>query len=166
MKLVHLFYTCHHHQWILFGTEDEDEFSHWHSGLMLLFSNKQHVSQCRHQDCYLPSPFAFTSSCLNSFHVVFRKTTGGVAGHCWSDSEGNRPGYVQMRGVWWQGHREVVQRWSGGPAERTHQNDSHWKVWGFMTRFRSVCVRYVITQDPDMSKANVFPSLHLPYCLF
>lgn len=33
-----------------------------------------------------------------------------------------------MWSVWWQGHRKVVKRWSGGPAQRSHQNDSHWKV--------------------------------------
>lgn len=47
----------------------------------------QNGSGC--QECYslLSSTFTHSFSCLNSFlflstNVVFRKTTGGVAGHC------------------------------------------------------------------------------------
>lgn len=68
---------------------------------------------------------SFLMSCSS---CVFRKGAGGAAGHCWPDSQGDRPGCVQVWSVRWQGHRKVVQRWSGGVAKRTHQNDSHRKV--------------------------------------
>lgn len=77
-------------------------------------------------------------------NVVFRETAGGATGHCWSDSQGNRTSDVQMRGVWWQGHRKVVKRWSGGPAEQSHQNDSHWKVQSLAVSITAhkVCIRH------------------------
>ena len=120
---------------------------------MLLFTKKltAHGSGCQDvaiMNLFLPLPLpSHTVSPawaeLLVSNVLFRKTTGGVAGHCWSDSQGHRPGYVQMWGVWWQGHRKVVQRWSGGLAERSHQNDSHRKVQGYRNKFIYVYIFFL-----------------------
>lgn len=74
------------------------------------------------------TPTQSVSCLIYAFVAFLRKGTGGVAGHRWSDSQGNRSGYVQVWSVWRQGHRKVVQRWRGGLAKRAHQNDPHWKV--------------------------------------
>lgn len=84
---------------------------------------------------------------------LLRKGAGGAAGHSWPDSQGDRPGHVQVWSVRRQGHREVVQRWSGGVAKRAHQNDSHRKVR------KEACVQNKIGFKKKL-KSDTF----LPFC--